>query len=257
MRQRRKPRSVILDDGLGQGCSVLYSVNGVCEAFILLGLTAVAASLQIETQSGVPHTITSTMAIFPILTSLSHPSETGTMTSTLPPTATADSLIKSFSLTPHPEGGFFRETQRSTHLVNPDTTTSSSPSRAASTSILYLLPKPHFSSLHRIDADETWYFHCSSSLDTFLEVVELTSSGPRITKLGLGFDMGQVLQYTVEKGTWFGARLGKGAGEGSWVLVGCAVAPGFVEEGFEMGKRGELMREWIQCEGVVREMTRE
>ena len=58
-------------------------------------------------------------------------------------------LIEELELTPHPEGGYFKETYRASDSVN----YKGSP-RAASTAIYYLLNDGAVSHLHRIDADE-------------------------------------------------------------------------------------------------------
>ena len=179
------------------------------------------------------------------------------------PLPTAEQIISHLSLQPHPEGGFFTETFRDSPILP---TYSSEPlstpphdqaplslhNRAASTQIYYLLPHPHFSSLHRIDAVEGWHYYMGT---VPLEIVELdfsndeeaSSATPlKVTRLGTDILAGERPQYVVRKGKWFGARLPKEqAKEGDWVLVGCSVAPGFVFEGggFEMGKNEVLSEE--------------
>ena len=66
------------------------------------------------------------------------------------------SIIETLSLQPHPEGGFYREMYRSGLLVKDSMGLRS---RSAYTSIYYLLTGDDFSSWHRIQSDETWYFH--------------------------------------------------------------------------------------------------
>lgn len=173
------------------------------------------------------------------------------------PALTATTVISTLSLQPHPEGGFFAETFRD--IPSPNT----SSDRPASTLIYYLLNDTAFSALHRLDATEVWHYYGGNAA---LEVVELEKEGPKVTRLGMGLGRGERPQCVVGKGVWFGARLakdgdgegdGKGGDEEKWALVGCTVAPGFLFEKFEMGKRDELLREWPGCEGVVRELTRE
>ncbi len=65
--------------------------------------------------------------------------------------ASADYWIEALGLTPHPEGGHFRENYRSVETVDlkvPDRT------RAVSTAIYYLLKGTEVSRLHRIKSDE-------------------------------------------------------------------------------------------------------
>ena len=71
----------------------------------------------------------------------------------------AEEIIDRFSLEPHPEGGWFRRTYESKELIE-----SPNGFRPAGTSILYLLKKGEVSQLHRLDADETWYFHQGAPL---------------------------------------------------------------------------------------------
>lgn len=58
-------------------------------------------------------------------------------------------LIQQLELQPHPEGGFYKETFRDERHIDGG--------RAASTAILYLLPKGAKSKMHRIDASECWH----------------------------------------------------------------------------------------------------
>jgi predicted cupin superfamily sugar epimerase len=68
-------------------------------------------------------------------------------------------LVARLSLQPHPEGGYYRETFRSDQRVS-----CHGGRRSAATSIYYLLADGACSAWHRIDADETWYFHAGGVL---------------------------------------------------------------------------------------------
>src|SRR6476660_1169943 len=61
-------------------------------------------------------------------------------------------LIAHYQLSPHPEGGYFRETYRAGAKI-PGT------QRSLSTAIYYLLPAGQRSRLHKIGADEVWHFY--------------------------------------------------------------------------------------------------
>ena len=104
------------------------------------------------------------------------------------------------------------------------------------TSIEFLLPSGKYSSMHRLDAPEVWYHHSGSTL----QITEIEPSGA-VHQTQLGPDPGQQLQHLVPPGRWFGARLSKPS-PGSYALVGCAVAPGFDWQGFEMGSRADLCK---------------
>jgi predicted cupin superfamily sugar epimerase len=148
-----------------------------------------------------------------------------------------DELIRAYGLEPHPEGGWYRETYRSTATL-PGT------DRGTSTAIYYLLAAGHRSCLHRIDADEVWHFYRGDAL----LVVELVPDGPaRVTRLDPDHP-----QHVVPAGTWFGAVPAPGS---AWSLVGCTVAPAFEFAGFELGERPDLVRGFPQAAGWVEQLT--
>ena len=68
-------------------------------------------------------------------------------------TQTPDALIKTLGLTPHPEGGHYRQTWAAP-----------GPDRALATAILFLLKEGERSHWHRVDADEVWLFHSGAPL---------------------------------------------------------------------------------------------
>ena len=73
---------------------------------------------------------------------------------------TADDVIHHLQLQPHPvEGGFFRETWRSTANTSLPTHTGK---RSIGTSIYYLLKPGHVSELHVLPGDEVFHFYIGS-----------------------------------------------------------------------------------------------
>jgi len=141
-------------------------------------------------------------------------------------------LVRRLSLTPHPEGGWYRETHRSAQLVH----SAEHGKRAAFTSILFLLEAPRVSRFHRLDAEELWNWHAGSPLD-----VQVLAQGGRVEQRmthRLGPSAEQCFQAVVPPGSWFAAEV---AAQGQWSLVGCVVAPGFEFRKFEMADRKELL----------------
>lgn len=133
-------------------------------------------------------------------------------------------IIDALGLQPHPEGGYFRETLRAKQAVIVN-----GKARCASTSIYYLLADGAYSAWHRIDADETWYFHAGGPL--LLHVIQ---EDEELVTHRLGNVLAQsdtVFQATVPAGCWFAAEL---ANTDDFALAGCAVAPGFDFAGFEL-----------------------
>lgn len=136
-------------------------------------------------------------------------------------------LIRELGLTPHPEGGFYRETWRDAlRVTRPD-----GAERSASTGIYYMLSGNAFSAWHRIRADEAWHFYAG----TPIHVHVLEDDGVMtIHRLGnpLTHASEYAFQAVVPAGRWFAAeRVGDAEG---FALVGCTVAPGFEFSEFEM-----------------------
>ena len=163
---------------------------------------------------------------------------------------TAEEAVARLGLLPHPEGGFYRETYRSTEVLPraalPERFAGP---RAISTAILYLLPEGAKSRLHRIAADELWYFHLGGPL----ELIELSPDGKvEMTILGSDLARGEVLQKAVAAGRWFGARPRPGAG---WSLLGCSVAPGFDFADFALGRRSDLLAAFPSAQAEILALT--
>lgn len=151
-------------------------------------------------------------------------------------------LVMRLGLQPHPEGGYYRETFRSDQRVS----CHGSP-RSAATSIYYLLADGACSAWHRIDADETWYFHAGGVL-----ALHVLSPGGAMTTHLLGNpleDADTVFQATVPAGDWFAAEL---ADPDGFALVGCVVAPGFEFSGFDLARARDMQAavrrhgEWVR-----------
>ena len=84
----------------------------------------------------------------------------------------ASAVAERLGLTPHPEGGFFRETYRAAERLSPARFAGP---RSISTAIYFLVPAGSFSALHRIRSDEVWHHYAGASL----EVVSILPTGER------------------------------------------------------------------------------
>ncbi len=131
----------------------------------------------------------------------------------------ADKIIARYGLTPHPEGGHYREIFRADAEEG---------GRGAVTTIYYLLRAGEVSAWHRVDAVEIWHYHAGDALR-----LELSPDGVEITSHRLGVGKGAWPQVVVPVGAWQSARP-----EGAWTLVGCTVAPAFEFAGFELAPPG-------------------
>lgn len=135
--------------------------------------------------------------------------------------ADADEIITQLKLTPHPEGGYFRETFRDPVTVA---------GRSVGTAILFLLKSGEVSRWHRVDATEIWHFHAGAALE--LGLAEEDGAAQKHI-LGNDIHRGELPQRIVPTGWWQQAR-----SRGEWTLVSCRVSPGFEFSGFEMAPRG-------------------
>jgi predicted cupin superfamily sugar epimerase len=164
---------------------------------------------------------------------------------------TSNYWVDNLQLTPHPEGGFFREVYRSADLIPHSALAPHfSGARTFTTSIYYLLESGDFSAFHRIRSDETWHFYAGDPL----EVVMLASDTFTSVTLGPDLERGQRLQFTVPKGTWFASRP---CPETRYSLLGCTVSPGFDFADFEMGDRSALLGEFPHAREVIQALTRD
>ncbi len=163
-----------------------------------------------------------------------------------------EEIISHYQLTPHPEGGFYRETYRSDEVIPVHCLPEGfMAARNVCTAILYLLKAGDFSALHRIRQDEMWHFYLGGAL----RLVMISPEG-RFTEVLLGQDMaaGEYVQYVVPAGYWFGARPVKGS---PFSFVGCTVAPGFDFKDFELAKRAELLEQFPRHKDLIVAYTRQ
>jgi predicted cupin superfamily sugar epimerase len=156
----------------------------------------------------------------------------------------ARSLVAALGLTPHPEGGFYRETFRAPLGVE-----APQGPRAASTAIYFLLPAGTFSALHRVRSDEVWHHYDGDPLD--LHTID-DAGRHAVARLGRAIAQGQRPQVVVPAGLWQAAVP---AGDG-YALCGCTVAPGFDFGDFEMPARGALVQRFPALHDVIERLTR-
>lgn len=132
-----------------------------------------------------------------------------------------DELIEKLGLSPHPEGGWYRQTWVAKAAAE----------RPSGTCIYFLLKHGERSHWHRVDAAEMWHFYAGSPVTLSIST---TSQGPATDHI-LGSDLaaGQHPQLLVEDGYWQAAHAPNG-----WALMGCTVSPGFQFDGFELAPQG-------------------
>lgn len=141
----------------------------------------------------------------------------------------ARTLIEALDLSPHPEGGWYRETWRAAVEGG---------ERAGGTAIYFLLESDQRSHWHRVDADEHWFWHGGAPI-----ALSITPDGGPVERVTLGIDLadGQRPQALVPAGHWQAAEP-----LGGWALVSCTVVPGFQFSGFTLAPPG-----WSPAEQAV------
>jgi predicted cupin superfamily sugar epimerase len=133
----------------------------------------------------------------------------------------AKALIEELRLSPHPEGGWFRETWRAPAAVG---------ERAAATAIYFLLESHQRSHWHKVDATEIWLWQAG---DPLLLSLSSGEEGPvREVKLGADVIAGDAPQVIVEPDEWQAAT--PLPGREGYSLVSCMVSPAFEFAGFTL-----------------------
>ncbi|MDA0991300.1 MAG: cupin domain-containing protein [Verrucomicrobia bacterium] len=145
----------------------------------------------------------------------------------------AEDWIRELALTPHPEGGYFRETYRAADILSavalPDRFTAD---RACSSAIYYLLKEGTHSVFHRIRSDEVWHFYAGGPL-----LLQVIHSDGGLTSHRLG----ETLQVVVPAGAWMAAAPLPGS---RYALVGCTVSPAFDFADYEQADTDLLAAEF-------------
>ncbi len=133
----------------------------------------------------------------------------------------AEEIIETLTLAPHPEGGWYRQTWVEAREDD---------ARPSGTCIYFLLAAGERSHWHRVDATEIWLYHAGAPLVLSLAA---TNQGPAQDHLLTPNLREGHPQLIVPKDHWQAAR-----STGAWTLVSCTVSPGFDFAGFELAPAG-------------------
>ena len=160
--------------------------------------------------------------------------------------------VSKLGLTPHQEGGYYKETFRSTEMTSDqELTVNFDGKRKLYTSIYFLLTSNDISHFHRIKSDELWYYHAGSPLT--IHIIDENGVYKEI-KLGINLDKGEVPQALVPKNSIFGSSV---MDKDTFSLVGCMVSPGFEYKDFELFTQNELLLKYPQHKDVIMKMAYE
>ena len=163
-------------------------------------------------------------------------------------------LVDTYSLEPHPEGGFYKELYRSEQTISSAALHQAfEGDRNYCTSIYFLLTSANFSGFHRIKQDEVWHFYAGHPL-----TVHVIYANGLYEAHVVGFDLkkGLAPQLVVPAGAWFASSVNVSNAEDAYSFVGCTVAPGFDFRDFELANRDELIAAYPQHEEIITKLTR-
>lgn len=135
-------------------------------------------------------------------------------------------LIDRLGLSPHPEGGWYRETWRDDPADG---------GRGVGSAIYFLLCAGERSHWHRVDAAEVWHHYAGDPLE--LAIAE--GDHHVVVRLGADLDAGEEPQALVPARAWQAART-----TGAWTLVGATVSPAFEFAGFELAAPDWVPDDW-------------
>lgn len=163
-------------------------------------------------------------------------------------TINKEELIRKLKLTPHPEGGYFKETYRSKDKINglPNIYAGE---RNYSTCIYFLLTSDSFSAFHRIKQDEVWHFYLGAPI-----TIHMISEDGNYSEVTVGTNIlnGELPQFVVPGGYWFGASVKE---KQAYSLVGCTVSPGFDFQDFELPTRAWLLAKYPHLSDQILTLT--
>ena len=144
-------------------------------------------------------------------------------------------IIEKYQLEPHPEGGYFRQLYGNDEKGKKDLST-----------IYYMLTSNDLSAFHRLHGvTEIWYYHAGKPLNIYV----IDSKGNlAIHNLSPDGEM----QVVILPEQWFAAEIPSKKG---YCLVGCAVAPAFSFENFELGQKDTLLRQFPQYATLIERLS--
>lgn len=160
---------------------------------------------------------------------------------------TAAEIIALLKLEPLPdEGGFFRRSYTSEIFW--------SGTRSVNTAIYFLITPDGFSALHLLETDEIWHYYAGDPVEHVM-LDPVTREGVK-TILGSELSAKQRPQLVVPAQSWQGAHLAPGPRTHGWALLGCTMSPGWDEDEFTLGERGELTALFSEWADDIATLTR-
>ncbi len=148
---------------------------------------------------------------------------------------TTQHYINKLGLEPHPEGGYYRQLYGNDASGKKDVST-----------IYYMLTANDISAFHCLHGVvEIWYYHAGQPLNLY--VID-TEDNLTIHNLSPDGEM----QVVIQPEEWFAAEI---PSKNGFCVVGCAVAPAFTFENFELADKNELSRQYPQYAELIERLT--
>eukprot|EP00483_Globobulimina_turgida_P006110 UN06120 len=143
------------------------------------------------------------------------------------------------------EGGYFNQTYRAEDIGQFDGV-----NQTASTQIYYMITPQSYSAMHKLTKDEVWHFYMGDPAEMLL----IYPDGKyKIITIGNDIMNGEILQYVILKGIWFGAKIKKA--KCGYSLFGATVSPGFEYVDFTLGNRDLMIQMYPDLEELIIEYT--
>lgn len=144
-------------------------------------------------------------------------------------------IIDKLQLEPHPEGGYYRQ------LYGDDDN-----GKKVISTIYYMLTNSDISAFHRLHGvTEIWYYHAGNPLDLYVIDTKGDLSVHHLSPDG-------EMQVVIFPEQWFAAEIPSKKG---FCLVGCAVAPAFSFENFELGHKDTLLQQFPQYAELIGKLS--
>lgn len=153
---------------------------------------------------------------------------------------TAGEWIKELQLEPHPEGGYYKQTD-----LSEVTYTKNGKELPLYTNIYFLLTPESPSHFHQLTSDEMWFFHAGNPL-----TIHSLNQDKTYTTAILGLENKQTLHYTVPAGVIFGSSVEEG-----YALVSCTVVPGFDFADFKLFTKEELLKDFSKHQAIINQLA--
>ena len=159
-------------------------------------------------------------------------------------TLDGDAIISAYGLSPHPEGGWYREFHSSRKVFGK--LPGYPGPRPAATAIYFCLKEGEFSAFHRLRSEEVWLHLGGGPIELFL----LEAGQAVRVRIATAADGGPPAAV-VPAGAIQAARP-----VGRFAFAACVVAPGFDYADFELLRREELQTAFPGLADLVRSLTR-